>query len=196
MPRGRRSQRAPRVPLETEEEDIVACDIQDDHNATIRETEDFYKALKTVKDHCRRLTEMINWIKVEYPDYFSKVVRELSEQERQDETRYYKCTHDFLYRNLNVDVTKAFLSKKKHHPNKLNADGKPLHYSYSHIRKYHDAILFGSHRARVPLPEIYEMEMTGYLDSIKKEKTSAKKENLMRKRPILLALSYIGCFVS
>ena len=59
MPRGRRTQRAPRVPQERDEEQVVACDIQDVHNATIRETEDFYKALKTIKDHCHRLTEMI-----------------------------------------------------------------------------------------------------------------------------------------
>ena len=80
-----------------------------------------------------------------------------------------------LYRNLNVDVAKAFLSNKKHKDGKFTADGNPIHYSYSHVRKYHDAILYGSHRAKVPLPEIYEIEMTGYLDSIKKEKTSAKK---------------------
>ena len=86
------------------EEEVVACNIQDVHNATICETEDFYKALKTVKDHCRRLTEMIKWIQVEYPDYYSQVVRELSEEEKQDDKRYYKCTHDFLYRNLNVEV--------------------------------------------------------------------------------------------
>ena len=157
MPRYRRAPRAPRVPQEGDSEDVVACDIQDVHNKTIRETEDFYKALKTVKDHCRRLTEMMKWIEIEYPDYYSQVVRELSEEEKQDATRFYKSTHDFCYRNLNVEVAKAFLSKKKHHPDKVTSDNKPIHYSYSHIRKYHDAILFGSHRARTPLPEIYEM---------------------------------------
>ena len=142
MPRGRRSQRAPRVPQSQEQEEIVACEIQDAHNSTIRETEDFFKALKTVKDHFCRLFDMIRWVEAEYPDYYAKVVWELSEDDKKDEKRYYKSTHDFLYRSLNVDVMKAFLSKKKHHPTKLTPDGKPLHYSYSHIRKYHDAIKF------------------------------------------------------
>ena len=129
-----------------------------------------------MKDHCRRLTEMINWVKVEYPGYYSESVRDLSEEEQADKMRYHTCKHDFLYWNLNVDVTKAFLSKKKYKAGKFTAEGKPMQYSYSHIRKYHDAILFGSHRAKVTLPDIYEMNMVGFLDSTKKEKTSAKKK--------------------
>ena len=51
-----------------------------------------------------------------------------------------------------------------------------MHYSFSHLRKFYDSILFGAHRARVALPEIYEMEMKkAFLDSVKKEKTKAKK---------------------
>ena len=102
-------------------------------------------------------------------------MRELSEEERSDKTRYHTCTHDLLYRSLNVDVTKEFLAKKKYKENKFTAKGKPVHYSYSHIRKYHDAILFGSHRSKVPIPEIYEIEMIRFLDSTKKENTGAKK---------------------
>ena len=74
-----------------------------------------------------------------------------------------------------MNVPKAFLNKKKYKETQITAEGKPVHYSYSHIRKYHDAILFGSHRAKVPLPEIYEIEMVDFLDSTKKEKTCAKK---------------------
>ena len=50
-----------------------------------------------------------------------------------------------------------------------------MHYSFSHLRKFYDAILFGSYRARVPLPIEFEMEMKAYIDSMKKEKTQAKK---------------------
>ena len=56
------------------------CEIQKVHNKKIGETEDFYKAQKTVKDNCRRLTEIIEWIKVQYHDYYSAAVRELSEE--------------------------------------------------------------------------------------------------------------------
>jgi hypothetical protein len=69
---------------------------------------------------------------------------------------------------LNVDVLKAFMSKKKYHPTKRTAGNKPVHYSFSHLRKFQDTILFGAHRAKVPLPELYEMEMKSYIiDSIK-----------------------------
>ena len=107
MPRGRRTPRAPRVSQQEEDDTIIQCEIQPVHHTTIRETEDFYKAQKTVQDHCRRLTEIIGWIEVQYPDYYSAAVKELSEEERADTKRYYKCTHDLLYRNLNVDVAKA-----------------------------------------------------------------------------------------
>ena len=68
--------------LEKDKEEIVACDIQDLHNETIRETEDFFKAPKTVKDHCRRLTEMIKWIQLEYPD------AEITDEQIIDNTQY------------------------------------------------------------------------------------------------------------
>ena len=196
MARGRRTQRAPRGNGEEGAPSIIPCEIQASHHTTIRETEDFYKAPKTVKDHCRRLTEIINWVKVEYPAYFLEAVRELSEEERADKKRYHTCKHDFLYQGLNVDVTKAFLAKKKYKKNKFTSERKPIHYSYSHIRKYHDAILFGSHRAKVSLPEIYELEMIGYLDSTKKEKTGAKKRGQLDEKdadPISFELYRLLC---
>ena len=196
MPRGRKTQRAPRVDTKKAAVKITPCKIKASHHTTIRETEDFYKAQKTVQDHCQRLTEMINWVKEEYPFYYKKVVRELTDEEKADKKRFHTGTHDFKYRGLNVDVTKAFLSKKKYKENKFTADGKPIHYSYSHIRKYHDAILFGSHRAKVPLPEIYEIEMTGYLDSAKKEKTGAKKRGELDEKeadPISFELYRLLC---
>ena len=54
MARGRRTQRAPRAPQQEGDIAIIPCVIKGAHNTTIRETEDFYKAQKTVKDHCRR----------------------------------------------------------------------------------------------------------------------------------------------
>ena len=81
-----------------------------------------------------------------------------------------------------MEVSKAFLSHKKLKDGKFTSDGKPIHYSYSHIRKYHDAILFGSKRAKVALPEIYELEMVSYLDSAKKEKTGAKKKGKLEEK--------------
>ena len=102
-----------------------------------------------------------------------------------------------MYRNLNVDVENAFLVNKNHKEGKFTPDRNPIHYSYSQICKYNYAILYGSHCAKILLPEIYKIEMTGYLDSIKNKNMSAKKnESLTRKKPNLLALSYIGSYAS
>ena len=77
---------------------------------------------------------------------------------------------------MNIDVLKAFMSHKKFHPHKTTADGRPIHMSFSHVRKYYDAILFGAYRANVPLPATFKIEMGSYIDSIKKEKIKARKK--------------------
>ena len=38
-----------------------------------------FKAENMVKDHNRRITEMIKWIEKEYDDYYEKAVMELTE---------------------------------------------------------------------------------------------------------------------
>ena len=53
MPRGRKTPRLPRVLQQEEDATIIQCEIQQVNNTTIRDTEDFYKAQKTMKDHCR-----------------------------------------------------------------------------------------------------------------------------------------------
>ena len=64
----------------------------------------------------------------------------------------------------------------KYKPYQFTTGGKPVHYSYSHLYKFHDAILFVAHQEKVPLPEVYELEMQSYLESIKKEKIKAKNQ--------------------
>ena len=59
--------------------------------------------------------------------------------------------HELLYRNLNVEVAKAFLSNKNHKEGRFTPDGNPIHNYYSHVLKYHDDILYGSHRTKIPL---------------------------------------------
>ena len=117
MPRGGGRQ-APRVPQTTanEEDSIITANIQQAHTDGIRETEDHFKSEKTVKDHNRRLSEMILWTKREYPDYCLEGVIELTADQRGDVKRYYKSTHDFVYNIINSDITKAFLSTKNTTP--------------------------------------------------------------------------------
>ena len=179
---GRRQSRAPRSTgiSRDSQQQTTNIILQDSHHQGIRETEDHFKAKRTVKEHNTRLKEMIKWVKEEYPGYYTDGVVELSDEQKSDTSRYHTSTHDFAYANMNIDVLKAFMSHKKFHPPKTTADGRPIHMSFSHMRKYYDAILFGAYRANVPLPATFKIEMGSYIDSIKKEKIKArKKENLM-----------------
>ena len=89
-------------------------------------------------------------------------------EEQKEENRIcHTSTHDFLYRSLNVGMIKAFMRKIKYKPDQFTTDGKPVHFSFSRLSKFRDAILFGAHQKKVPLPEVYELEMQSYLDSIK-----------------------------
>ena len=179
--RGRRT--APRIPRSAVPAgEVVEVEILADHNEEVRATEDHFKAAKTVKDHNRRIMQQIRWVQAHYPEYAEQVVVELTDEQKADTGRYHKSTHDFLYQNLNVLVAKSFLAAHKFKPGKFTQDGTPIHYSYSHLRKFHDAIIHGATRQGVPLPEVYEIEMRNYLDSMLKEKTKAKKAGQTEER--------------
>ena len=67
-----------------------------------------------------------------------------------------------------MDVIKAFMSKMKYKAAQVTTDSKTVHYSFSHFCKFHDAILFGTHRTKVLISEVYEIEIQSYPDLIKK----------------------------
>ena len=46
--------------------------------------------------------------------------------------------------------------------------------SHSHLRKFHDSILFGAEQTGAILPQVYHLEMGKFLDSYKKETVIAK----------------------
>ena len=124
----------------------------------IKETNKFKKRDKTKKDHRQRLQEMIKFIEKSYPTYSRECVKELTLDELSDETYdFYDSKKDFIYEHLNSGIIKAFMASKKVKkfvlPKSLKAQRKVLAknpekkdkiMSYDHIRKYHDAILFGS----------------------------------------------------
>ena len=51
--------------------------------------------------------------------------------------------------------------------------------SYVHVRKYHDAILWASEKAKQALPPDYLREMPKYFDSFKKEKRKVKQYGML-----------------
>ena len=132
-----------------------------------------------MKDHNNRLKKMILWIKDEYPTYYTDGIVALTDEQKINKAQYHTTTHDFIYTGLNVSIIKAFMSGNKYKQTTVqNIEGEEppkVQYSYSHIRKYQDAILFGAGRAKQALPQEYDLDMKQFLDSLKKEKVKAKK---------------------
>jgi hypothetical protein len=81
---------------DTVEIEIVNDTINDAHSQDICETEDIFKASRTVKEHNQQLGEMIRWVQHKYPDYYNQCVVELSDDQKNDTKRYYNSMHDFL----------------------------------------------------------------------------------------------------
>lgn len=159
--------------------------LQAAHDTSMQETENFAKKQKTVNDYCCRITSMVKWVQQNYPQYYDLGVVELT-NEQKEKKKYHRQTHDFIYDKINIKIIKGFISA-----NKFKADNPNQQYGFVHMRKYHNAIQFGARRAEVQLPQSYRLKMPLFLDSLKKEKTKAKKEgNVTEKEadPITFAL--------
>ena len=153
------SRHAPRVPRIQQFSSLgYNITIDESHQDKIEEKESFRKAQKTKKDHNNRLKETLIRILDVYPEYSITGIIELSDDQQKDKDKYYNNKYDLIYYGLDVSIIKAFMSAKKIKRNKTTEDGRLIHYSYSHIRKYKDAILYGSARCRQSLPGEYEFE--------------------------------------
>jgi hypothetical protein len=82
--------------------------------------------------------------------------------------KHHKKTHDIKYSNINVKLVLVldFLCTMKRKP-----DG--TFYGRGHVRKLHDAIIFGAEEANLLLPEMYLEKVQQYLDSYRKEWAAA-----------------------
>ena len=86
------------------------------------------------------------FFQAEYPDYYAIGVRKVKGEEKKDYNLFwYKNNEDIVYSGLNIKFVKAFLAHSK-----IKANGKMC--SNYNLRKYKDAILWGSSKAEQPLP--------------------------------------------
>lgn len=76
---------------------------------------------------------------------------------------------------MNVAIILAFFATKK-----TKTNGKTT--SFTHIRKYHDAILFGAEKVKERLPTSYFDEMEKFLKGFKKECATAKSAGNLDER--------------
>jgi len=144
--------------------------IQEDHQAAVDLTESNERKLKTRQGHRNKLKEIIEFLRDEYPDYYSDGVVEITEEQKNDPKFFqHNNTHDLVYTGLNVAMIKACMAKKK-----IKESGKMC--SYKNLCKYHHAVKYGSEQANQPLPPVYYREMDKFLASFQKETRQAKQD--------------------
>ena len=148
---------------------VVGDDIQltAEHAAGLDATETH--TISCLPDYSNRITEIIGFIRVTYPDLVDSLIVELTPKQRANRRLYHTATHDILYNRLSPLLVKVFMSGyKKKNP----ATGK--HYSRDHVRKYHDGILKCAEISQLPLQPNYVSVIRAHLLLIRKEHAQAK----------------------
>jgi hypothetical protein len=80
---------------------------------------------------------------LEYPEYFDVGTCVLSVNEKADPMKYYHTRgRDIVYEGLFVDMVVAYMAGTKAKHTKEGAVAEI--YSYEHMQKIHDAVLFGA----------------------------------------------------
>jgi hypothetical protein len=157
-----------------------------DLNMTYNET-----AKHDMTDACRinyrqRIARIIKFWKKGDPDYYAVGVREVSQDELLDETRYYfgRFKEDLIYIGMNSEFLKHFLVKIK-----WKLDGKLK--GVDDLRKYKDAVMWGAKTAGMRLPTSFYEMIDKFLGGLKKEYVAEKKKGNVDENsadPITLAL--------
>ena len=148
-----------------------------EHTAGIAVTVDHAQKEATRNDYRNRLQRMVNWCFQHYKDDVPKFIQEITDEERSDPTKHFhRQTWDFMYAKLPPGIIMAFLSTVR----KENENGTGKTRSYTHIRKFYDAILFGAREQGTSLPctktTDFHQTIDNYLKSFKKEAVVAKKK--------------------
>ena len=145
-------------------------EVRAEHVNAVNATRTEKSSDETRKGHRRRLKKLMQWWMAEYPDYFEIGTRVLSEEERNDPMKFYHtCDRDIVYEGLRVDMVLAFMAGNKRKDNDKM-------FSYTHMRKIHDAILFGARTVKKALSSNYYTEMDSFLLSFKKENADARSK--------------------
>jgi hypothetical protein len=156
--------------------DTIAPDVavRPEHILAVNATKTRESADNTRKAHRRRLKTLINWLMCNYPDYFEVGTRILSTEERNDPMKFYHtCDRDLVYEGLRVDMIIAYMAANK------QKTGSDKLFSYTHIRKIYDAVLFGARTSKQVLSSKFYSEMEVFLRSFKKESADARSRGMV-----------------
>ena len=137
----------------------------------------FHATMKlAMKDSCRtnyrrRLQTIAKFWKENNPDYYAVGVREVGEEELNDETKFFYGRYklDLMYPGLNYKFVLHFLLSTK-----MKKDGN--FKSYPDLRKYKDAIMWGAKIAKQRLPTAFYESFENFLAAYKNELAQGKKD--------------------
>jgi hypothetical protein len=150
-------------------------EILPEHKADIAVTVDHAEKPATRNEHRNRLRRMVDWCITKYPKFAAIGIRKISIEELNDVTKHFhKQEYDFIYERIDPEIIMAFLSTVR--KEKDNGTGTEKTRSYSHIRKFHDAILFGAREQGITLHKDYFTYMEKYLKSFKNESVAARRK--------------------
>ena len=143
---------------------IEDFDLDREHEVNIATTIDHSEKDATRKDYRNRLQRMVDWCFTKYNKYAAIVTRPVTEEELNDTTKHFhKQRIDFDYSRLHFKLVLAFLSDARID----RATGKKR--SFVHVRKFHDAVLFGAREQGVAFNKEYHQKLKWFLESFRKE---------------------------
>ena len=119
----------------------AALDIDADHAEAVLDTEGRQMTDASRRNYRNRIKHITTFLKEKYKGYYAVGVRTLMEEDKQDKALFHHTNdEDLVYKGLNVKFIKAFLANRK-----TKENGKIS--SMVNLRKYKDAIMWGSKRA-------------------------------------------------
>ena len=158
------------------------------HSSGVVETEQMDMADKTRRECSNSIRRIYTWLMnlTDYTGYFEQGTRVVPQPEKEDPVKFHHTNdRDLKYNGLNVTVIKAFLSEVK--KKKVDDDGNIITLSsVSDVKKYDDAIKWGSRVAGEPLPSSYYREMDTFIQAYKKEFKAAQKEGKTDTQEVVL----------
>ena len=124
---------------------------------------------QTRKNYRSRIERIIRYLDVNVPSYYAVGVRKITEEEKGDRSKYYfDRTEDLIYSGFNVKFFLFFLASEE-----VNKDGKLV--GYDQLRKFRDAVLWGSKIAGQLLPSDFFTKSETYLIAFRRKFAQAKK---------------------
>lgn len=179
VPHERGHRGAGRIPLHQREfddnipvlgENIVVADADGALGDAIHNTISLGMSIHTRRNYRNRIAKIAQHWKDRYPEYYAIGVRSVSPEEQRDRSKYYfQHTEDLEYNGLNVKFLIYFLLSTE-----KRSDGK--YKSFDDLRKYRDAVLWGSKIAGKFLPSRFYSETENFLSAYKKKVAMEKKK--------------------